>query len=85
MRTPTPTPPTRPVTEPEAARVYRELKAAMDSAGLPTDGLYRDVTHGGPGGDVHRYGLGTVGLGGAQRLTALLRTATATTTARRTP
>ncbi|MEU3750337.1 MULTISPECIES: hypothetical protein [Streptomyces] len=76
MRTPTPTPHTRPVTEPEAARVYRDLKAAMDTAGLPTNGLYRDVTHT-PGGDVHRYGLGTVGLGGAKRLTVLLRTATA--------
>ncbi|MFD8974406.1 hypothetical protein [Streptomyces sp. NPDC059593] len=74
MRTPTPTPPTRPVTEPEAARVYRELKAAMDTAGLPTNGLYRDVTRA-PGGDIHRYGLGVVGVSGAKRLTALLCTA----------
>ncbi|MFC9703674.1 hypothetical protein ACFTWD_23605 [Streptomyces sp. NPDC056943] len=74
MRTPTPTPPTRPITEPEATRVYRELKAAMDTAGLPTNGLYRDVTRA-PGGDIHRYGLGVVGVTGAKRLTALLRTA----------
>ncbi|KOX42357.1 hypothetical protein [Streptomyces sp. NRRL F-6492] len=76
MGTPPPPPPTRPVSEAEAARVYRDLKDAMDTAGLPTNGLYRDVTHG-PGGDVHRYGLGVVGLGGAKRLTALLRTARA--------
>ncbi|MFE8938840.1 hypothetical protein ACFYNX_15255 [Streptomyces sp. NPDC007872] len=69
-------PPSRPVGEAEAARVYRELKDAMDTAGLPTSGLYRDVTHG-PGGDTHRYGLGTVGIGGAKRLTVLLRTARA--------
>ncbi|MDV5147982.1 hypothetical protein R1T08_28370 [Streptomyces sp. SBC-4] len=74
MRTPATSPPIRPVTEPEAARVYRDLKAAMDTAGLPTNGLYRDVTHG-PGGDIHRYGLGVVSLSGAKRLTALLRTA----------
>ena len=74
MHTPTTAPPARPVTEPEAARVYRDLKAAMDTAGLPTNGLYRDVTRG-PGGDIHRYGLGVVSLGGAKRLTALLRTA----------
>ncbi|MFE2562025.1 hypothetical protein ACFXGT_39670 [Streptomyces sp. NPDC059352] len=77
MRTPTttpPSPPIRPVTEPEAARVYRELKAAMDTAGLPTNGLYRDVTRS-PGGDIHRYGLGVVSLSGAKRLTVLLRTA----------
>ncbi|MFJ8658397.1 hypothetical protein [Streptomyces sp. NPDC093795] len=71
MRTTTNSPPTRPVSEPEAARVFRDLKAAMDTAGLPTSGLYRDVTHG-PEGDVHRYGLGIVSLGGAKRLTALL-------------
>ncbi|MFF6832972.1 hypothetical protein ACFY84_14030 [Streptomyces sp. NPDC012438] len=73
MSTTPPPPPTRPVTEAEATRVYRELKDAMDTAGLPTSGLYRDVTHG-PGGDTHRYGLGTVGVGGAKRLTVLLRT-----------
>ncbi|MCX4982524.1 hypothetical protein [Streptomyces sp. NBC_00572] len=71
MRTPTNTPPIRPVSEPEAIRVYRDLKAAMDAAGLPTNGLYRDVTHS-PGGDIHRYGLGLVSLGGAKRLTFLL-------------
>ncbi|RSS55179.1 hypothetical protein [Streptomyces sp. WAC01280] len=74
MRTPATSPPTRPVTETEAARVYRDLKAAMDTAGLPTNGLYRDVTRA-PGGDIHRYGLGVVSLSGAKRLTALLRTA----------
>lgn len=74
MRTPATSPPTRPATEPEAARVYRDLKAAMDTAGLPTNGLYRDVTRA-PGGDIHRYGLGVVSLSGAKRLTALLRTA----------
>ncbi|MCX5392817.1 hypothetical protein [Streptomyces sp. NBC_00094] len=58
MRTPTTTPPVRPVTEAEAARVYRDLKAAMDTAGLPTNGLYRDVTRT-PGGDIHRYGSGS--------------------------
>lgn len=42
--------------------------------GLPTNGLYRDVTRA-PGGDIHRYGLGVVGVSGAKRLTALLRTA----------
>ncbi|MFD3724568.1 hypothetical protein [Streptomyces sp. NPDC058671] len=70
--------PFRPVSEPEAARVFRDLKAAMDSAGLPTSGLYRDVTHG-PGGDEHRYGLGVVSLGGAKRLTVLLNSTTCTT------
>ncbi|WP_024756778.1 hypothetical protein [Streptomyces exfoliatus] len=74
MRTPTTGPPIRPVSEPEAAQVFRELKAAMDTAGLPTNGLYRDVTRV-PGGDIHRYGLGVVGISGAKRLTALLRTA----------
>ncbi|MEX0172452.1 hypothetical protein [Streptomyces sp. LMG1-1-1.1] len=74
MRTPPNAPPLRPVSEPEAARVYLDLKAAMDTAGLPTNGLYRDVTRG-PGGDVHRYGLGVVGIGAAKRLTALLRAA----------
>ncbi|MER6097720.1 hypothetical protein ABT154_18050 [Streptomyces sp. NPDC001728] len=77
MPTPTTTPPIRPVSESEAARVFQELKAAMDSVGLPTNGLYRDVTHS-PGGDVHRYGLGVVSLRGAERLTGLLRDARAT-------
>ncbi len=77
MRTSADSPPIRPVSEPEAARVFRELKAAMDTAGLPTGGLYRDVTHG-PGGEVHRYGLGVVSLGGAKRLTALLSATRAT-------
>ncbi|WP_411071238.1 hypothetical protein [Streptomyces sp. cmx-4-25] len=76
MSAPTPPPPSRPVSEAEAARVYRDLKDAMEIAGLPTNGLYRDVTHG-PGGDTHRYGLGTVGVGGAKRLAVLLRTARA--------
>ncbi|MGW8365151.1 hypothetical protein ACWGK1_31940 [Streptomyces wedmorensis] len=71
-------PPVRPVSEPEAARVYRDLKAAMDSVGLPTNGLYRDLTRA-PGGDVHRYGLGVVSLAGAKRLTVLLRAARAAT------
>ncbi|MEU3483885.1 hypothetical protein ACI2LO_33705 [Streptomyces sp. NPDC033754] len=74
MRTPTNPPPIRPVSEPEAAQVYVDLKAAMDTAGLPTNGLYRDVTRA-PGGDIHRYGLGIVSLSGAKRLTAFLRTA----------
>ncbi|GGY59507.1 hypothetical protein [Streptomyces tanashiensis] len=74
MRTTTNDPPVRPVSEREAAQVYVDLKAAMDSVGLPTNGLYRDVTRG-PGGDVHRYGLGVVSLTGAKRLTALLRAA----------
>ncbi|KQX59426.1 MULTISPECIES: hypothetical protein [unclassified Streptomyces] len=80
MRTSTHTPPvhpSRPVSESEAARVFQDLKAAMDSVGLPTSGLYRDVTHS-PGGDVHRYGLGVVSLLGAERLTVLLRDARAT-------
>ncbi|MFE0640929.1 hypothetical protein [Streptomyces sp. NPDC058877] len=72
MHASTNAPPIRPVSEREAAQVYVDLKAAMDGAGLPTDGLYRDVTRG-PGGDVHRYGLGVVTVAGAKRLTALLR------------
>ncbi|MGW6418411.1 hypothetical protein [Streptomyces sp. NPDC055055] len=80
MPTTTNPPPMRPVSEPEAARVYRDLKAAMDAAGLPTNGLYRDVTRA-PGGDVHRFGLGVVGVGGAKLLTALLCTAVARTDA----
>ncbi|MFC7918576.1 hypothetical protein [Streptomyces cinereoruber] len=76
MSAPLPPPPSRPVSEAEAARVYRDLKDAMETAGLPTSGLYRDVTRG-PAGDVHRYGLGTVGIGGAKRLAVLLRTARA--------
>ncbi|MBD0712337.1 MULTISPECIES: hypothetical protein [unclassified Streptomyces] len=71
MRPPLHTPPVRPVSEPEAARVFRELKAAMDRAGLPTSGLYRDVIRS-RGGDVHRYGLGVVGVAGAKRLTVIL-------------
>ncbi|MFE3071996.1 hypothetical protein [Streptomyces sp. NPDC059247] len=64
-------PPIRPVSEEEASRVYRELKTAMETAGVPIKGLYRDVTRS-PGGDVHRYGLGVVGVAGAKRLTVLL-------------
>ncbi|MER8231039.1 hypothetical protein ACIRQY_07600 [Streptomyces sp. NPDC101490] len=64
-------PPTRPVSEEEAARVYRELKTAMEGAGVPIKGLYRDVTRS-PAGDVHRYGLGVVGVTGAKRLTVIL-------------
>ncbi|MFF9069132.1 hypothetical protein ACF09E_27615 [Streptomyces sp. NPDC014891] len=74
MRTPPTPPPIRPVSESEAAQVFRDLKAAMDTAGLSTSGLYRDVTRS-AGGDVHRYGLGVVGVTGAKRLTALLRDA----------
>ncbi|WP_435974740.1 hypothetical protein [Streptomyces sp. Qhu_M48] len=74
MHTSTPTPPTRPVSEQEAARVFQELKVAMDTAGLPTSGLYRDVTHS-PGGDIHRYGLGVVSIAGAKRLTVVLNSA----------
>ncbi|MBP2584337.1 hypothetical protein J3A78_004815 [Streptomyces sp. PvR006] len=74
MRTPPTPPPIRPVSESEAAQVFRDLKAAMDTVGLSTSGLYRDVTRS-PGGDVHRYGLGVVGVTGAKRLTALLRDA----------
>ncbi|MEV4937843.1 hypothetical protein [Streptomyces zaomyceticus] len=72
MRTPPTPPPVRPVSEAEAAQVFRDLKAAMDTAGLSTSGLYRDVTRS-PGGDIHRYGLGVVGVSGAKLLTALLR------------
>ncbi|MEV6326648.1 hypothetical protein [Streptomyces sp. NPDC051909] len=61
----------RPVSEAEAAQVFRELKAAMEGAGLPANGLYRDVTRG-PGGDTHAYGLGVVSVGAAKRLAAVL-------------
>ncbi|WP_282695754.1 hypothetical protein [Streptomyces sp. CC208A] len=61
----------RPVTEAEAAQVYRELKAAMEEAGLPVNGLYRDVLRG-AGTDTHLYGIGAFTLIGARRLTAVL-------------
>ncbi|MFB7369996.1 hypothetical protein ACFC0D_09170 [Streptomyces sp. NPDC056222] len=67
-------PPIRPVSEPEAAQVFRDLKAAMEAAGLPSTGLYRDVRRG-TGTDVHLYGLGTVTLSGAKKLTAVLHAA----------
>jgi hypothetical protein len=75
MRSPTNPPPVRPVSEPEAARVFRDLKAAMEGAGLPTAGLYRDVRRATSGADLHLYGLGTVTLSDAKRLTAVLRAA----------
>ncbi|MFI8369121.1 hypothetical protein [Streptomyces sp. NPDC085466] len=64
----------RPVTEAEAAHVFRELKAAMEATGLPTNGLYREVLRG-TGTDTHLYGIGTFTLAGALRLTSLLQTA----------
>ncbi|MFC8271374.1 hypothetical protein ACFUJR_02270 [Streptomyces sp. NPDC057271] len=76
MRTATNAPPIRPVSEPEAAQVFHDLKAAMEAAGLPSDGLYRDVRRGGAGStDVHLYGLGVVTLSNAKRLTAVLHAA----------
>ncbi|WP_327374518.1 hypothetical protein OG393_11255 [Streptomyces sp. NBC_01216] len=76
MRTPTNAPPFRPVSESEAAQVFRDLKAAMEVVGLPSDGLYRDVRRGAEGGaDIHVYGLGVVTLSGAKRLAALLHAA----------
>ncbi|MEU9863891.1 hypothetical protein AB0D99_23755 [Streptomyces sp. NPDC047971] len=74
MSTPTNAPPIRPVSEPEAAQVFHDLKAAMEAAGLPSTGLYRDVRRG-AGADIHLYGLGTVTLSGAKKLTAVLRAA----------
>ncbi|MFD9030341.1 hypothetical protein ACFVZW_04110 [Streptomyces sp. NPDC059567] len=75
MHSPTNPPPVRPVSEPEAARVFRDLKAAMEGAGLSTSGLYRDVRRATSGADLHLYGLGTVTLSDAKRLTAALRAA----------
>jgi hypothetical protein len=75
MRTTTKPPPIRPVSEPEAAQVFRDLKAAMEAAGLPSDGLYRDVRRGTGSPDIHLYGLGVVTLSGAKRLTAVLHAA----------
>lgn len=74
MSTSTSSPPIRPISEAEAARVFRGLKAAMEGAGLPTNGLYRDVTRG-LGGDTHAFGLGVVSVGTAKRLTAVLHSA----------
>ncbi|MFJ5143320.1 hypothetical protein [Streptomyces sp. NPDC088707] len=74
MTTPTTAPPTRPTTEAEAAEVFRRLQAAMEGAGLPTNGLYRDVQRG-QNGDLHVFGLGRVTVAGAERLTAILRAA----------
>ncbi|MEU8621494.1 hypothetical protein [Streptomyces sp. NPDC048623] len=67
-------PPIRPISEAEAAQVFRDLKAAMEGAGLPANGLYRDVRRG-PGGDTHAFGLGVVSVVAAKRLTAVLRAA----------
>ncbi|MFF9148814.1 hypothetical protein ACF1BN_28560 [Streptomyces sp. NPDC014861] len=64
----------RPVSEAEAAHAYRELKAAMEATGLPTNGLYREVLRG-SGTDTHLYGIGTFTLAGALRLTAVLNSA----------
>ncbi|WP_329116758.1 hypothetical protein [Streptomyces sp. NBC_01353] len=74
MSTSTNAPPIRPVSEPEAAQVFHDLKAAMEAAGLPTNGLYRDVRRG-TGTDIHLYGLGVVTLSGAKKLTAVLHAA----------
>lgn len=79
MTTQTTTPPARPVTEAEAGQVFHNLQAAMEGAGFPTNGLYRDVRRGENGADLHLFGLGHVTVAGAERLTAILRAA------RRTP
>ncbi|WP_329622909.1 hypothetical protein OG357_22865 [Streptomyces sp. NBC_01255] len=80
MTAPTTEPPPirRPVTETEAAETFVALKNAMEEAGFPAQGLYRDTlpSHTGP---VPVYGLGTLTMSGAKRLTAIL------TAARRTP
>lgn len=74
MSTPMNAPPIRPVSEHEAAQVFRDLKVAMEAVGLPSAGLYRDVRRG-TGTDAHLYGLGTVTLSGAKKLTAVLHAA----------
>ncbi|WP_329422957.1 hypothetical protein [Streptomyces sp. NBC_01268] len=58
----------------EAGAVFQDLKSAMEGAGFPTQGLYREgrQTQHGP---MHVYGLGEVSLAGAKRMTAILRAA----------
>ncbi|MET7759724.1 hypothetical protein ABZT27_34245 [Streptomyces sp. NPDC005389] len=74
MTMPTTAPPTRTPTEAEAGEAFRKLQAAMEGAGLPANGLYRDVRRG-QGGDLHLFGLGHLTMAGAERLTAILRAA----------
>ncbi|WP_031010616.1 hypothetical protein [Streptomyces sp. NRRL F-5727] len=64
----------RPVSTVEAGEVFLELRAAMDAAGFPTQGLYREerTTQHGP---MHIFGLGEVTVAGAKRMTAILRAA----------
>ncbi|MFG3037767.1 hypothetical protein ACGFYZ_12745 [Streptomyces sp. NPDC048330] len=64
----------RPVSAAEAGEVFRELRAAMEGAGFPTHGLYREerATQYGP---MHAFGLGEVTVAGAKRMAAILRAA----------
>ncbi|MEU2119988.1 hypothetical protein ABZ567_31125 [Streptomyces sp. NPDC016459] len=74
MTAPTTEPPIRPVAEAEAGEVFLALRTAMEEAGFPSRGMYREVqpTH---RGDVSVYVLGSVTMSGAKRLTAILRAA----------
>ncbi|MCX4987108.1 hypothetical protein [Streptomyces sp. NBC_00572] len=78
MSTSTTAPPTapqiRPVSTAEAGEVFQGLRDAMEAAGFPTQGLYREArqTQHGP---MHIFGLGEVTVAGAKRMTAILRAA----------
>ncbi|QAX92788.1 hypothetical protein SEA_AUSTINTATIOUS_27 [Streptomyces phage Austintatious] len=74
MTAPRTAPQLRPVSTAEAGDVFRELQAAMDAAGFPTQGLYREerATQHGP---MHVFGLGEVTVAGAKRMAAILRAA----------
>ncbi|NML50524.1 hypothetical protein HHL19_12720 [Streptomyces sp. R302] len=66
------TPLIRPVSTAEAGEVFRELRTAMEAAGFPTQGLYREQ-RGTQYGPMHIFGLGEVTVAGAKRLAAILR------------
>lgn len=74
MSTPTTAPQLRPVSTREAGHVFLELREAMEAAGCPTQGLYREE-RGTRHGPVHVFGLGEVTLAGAKRMVAILRAA----------
>ncbi|QMP84106.1 hypothetical protein HQ601_00036 [Streptomyces phage Alderaan] len=71
---PSTAPQLRPVSTAEAGDVFRELRAAMDAAGFPTQGLFREE-RATPYGPMHVFGLGEVTVAGAKRMTAILRAA----------
>ncbi|MGW8762381.1 hypothetical protein ACWGN5_07760 [Streptomyces sp. NPDC055815] len=58
-------------TEEQAATVYIALRDAMAGAGLPADGLYRDVVTS-SAGERSVYNLGFLDESSARRLTAIL-------------